>query len=143
MATPDGISGEDWDFVHELALEMLEHSVHEDEAGREDVRRRMLDYLDWLQTKYGSLPSIFATKADYVDDIGKQEELLLRAWDLAEERGDRLNAVEIAHSLAELYLEELKDCTLGARWLDVLKQEVFQPENAALSDEIERLQKLL
>jgi len=143
MPTPDGISSEDWDVVHELALELLEHSVHNDEASRDDLRRRMLDYLEWLTNKYGSLPSILATRADYVDDLAEQEELLLRAWDLAEERGDRFNLVEIAHSLAELYLEEVKDRTLGSRWLNVLKQKSLEPESTALATEIERLQQLL
>src|SRR5689334_9508200 len=125
MATPDGISSEDWDVVHELALESLQHAVNNDDASRDDLRRRILEYLEWLASKYGALPSILATKADYVDDRAEKEELLLRAWDLAAERGDQLNSVEIAHSLAELYLEEMKDRALGARWLNVLKQELF------------------
>ena len=103
----------------------------------------MLEYLDWLTSKYGSLPSILATRADYVDDLAEQEELLLRAWDLAEERGDRFNLVEIAHSLAELYLEEMKERTLGSRWLNVLKQKSLEPESAARTTEIQRLQQLL
>jgi hypothetical protein len=143
MATSDGISSEDWDLVHELAQEIVTNSMNEDEPAREDARKRMLDCLRSLQSKYGSLPSILATSADYVDDLAEREELLLRAWNLTKDRIDRVNAQEIAHSLAELYVQEMKNRTLGTLWLDVLKEEVSEPDDAWLRAEIERLQKLL
>ena len=143
MATSDGISSEDWDLVHELAQEIVTHSMNEDEPAREDARKRMLDCLRSLQLKYGSLPSILATKADFVDDLAEREELLLRAWNLTKDRSDRVNAQEIAHSLAEFYLDEVKNPSLGTLWLDVLKEEVSEPDDAWLRAEIERLRKLL
>jgi hypothetical protein len=143
MATSDGISSEDWDLVHELAQEIVTHLMNEDEPAREDARKRMLDCLRSLQSKYGSLPSILATRADYVDDLAEREELLLRAWNLTKDRIDRVNAQEIAHSLAELYVQEMKNRTLGTLWLDVLKEEVSETDDAWLRAEIERLRKLL
>jgi len=78
-----------------------------------------------------------------VDDLAEREELLLRAWNLTKDRSDRVNAQEIAHSLAEFYLDEVKNPSLGTLWLDVLKEEVSEPDDAWLRAEIERLRKLL
>jgi hypothetical protein len=64
MATSDGMSGEDWDLVHELALEIANA---EDGSPEEELsRNRLLRYLDELEERYGRRPSILATRADYV-----------------------------------------------------------------------------
>jgi hypothetical protein len=52
MTTSDGISAEDWDKVHELAVEVVKSGLPS------DYRTRLLRYLDQLETKYGELPSI-------------------------------------------------------------------------------------
>ena len=63
--TPDGISADDWDQVHELALAIVNA---EEEVEGADHRNRLLKYLRELRSKYGELPSILATEADYVLD---------------------------------------------------------------------------
>ncbi len=115
MTTSDGISSEDWDLLHELALEV----VNAEPGAEEDLcRRRLLDYLDGLESKYGPLPSILATRADYlVDDIPGRLALFSRAYALAAEAGDARNQLHIASSLAVIYIEELEDAAEGSKWL--------------------------
>lgn len=75
MPTSDGISSEDWDKVHELAVEI----VNAGDAQSEVHRSQLLIYLDQLEKKYGELPSILATRADYVAELKHKEALLKRA----------------------------------------------------------------
>ena len=79
------ISGEDWERVQELALDLVNTSDVDDER---IYRRRLLDFLGDLRARYGELPSILATEADYVEDVHASESLLLRAFDLAKQAGD-------------------------------------------------------
>lgn len=104
MATSDGISSEDWDVVHDLALEAVDASVTA--AGETSlVHTRLLEWLDHLETKYGRLVSILATRADYLaENDPRRESLLLEAYRLAERDGDVSNLVELSHSLTEYYL---------------------------------------
>jgi len=113
--TSDGISSKDWEEVHELVLAVVNAS--DDEDGRH--REQLFAYLRKLTSKYGELPSILATQADYVDDSSECERLFLRAFDLAQTRGDRSNVLEISLSLANHYSRDL--CRLGeaSRWLEI------------------------
>ena len=64
-----------------------------------------LSTLDRLEVTYGALPSILATRADYLDDEDpRREELLLQAYALAESRHDTMNLLDVAHSLANCTL---------------------------------------
>jgi hypothetical protein len=135
MSTPDGISTEDWDVVHELAVNL----VNTDEERSEECRARLLRYLDKLEEKYGELPSILATRADYVDDLNAREQLLTRAYSLAENRRDGRNALYLAHSLAELYVEEFKNGSEGRKWLERLRQRLVEVDDSWFAEEYERL----
>jgi predicted DNA-binding protein len=135
MGTPDGISTEDWDIVHELALDI----VNTDGNECEQFKARLLKYLDQLQEKYGDLPSILGTRADYVDDVRQKEQLLTNAYVLAEACEDHLNELEIAHSLAELYVETLKDGRKASKWLEHLRRHVNQTGSSRDRQEYERL----
>jgi hypothetical protein len=105
VTTPDGISTEDWDIVHELIVDLVNAEEGPDE---EECRHRFLKYLDELEDKYGARPSILATRADFiVDDVPRRLELFSRAYALAAEAGDARNQLHVASSLAELYIEEL------------------------------------
>ena len=118
MATSDGIRTEDWDVAHALAVEIVNAG-----SGRADeVRQQLLSYLEMLEQRYGALPSILATRADYLaPDDPAREELLIRAHAAAESRGDTANVVLAAQSLAELFLEwrRLPDAD---RWLTHLRE---------------------
>src|SRR5258706_14717416 len=116
MATPDGISAEDWDRITELSMQIWRH-INDDDA-HERCRLALLNYLDALEVKYGSLPSIVATRADFISEAQtpNREELLARAYALAVERRDRINALYISHSLTDMYLDELRKPVEGRRW---------------------------
>jgi hypothetical protein len=116
--TSDGISAEDWDRVHELALEIVNSDDDEQEG---ESRRQLFAYLDDLTRKYGELPSICATRADYVDQPSESERLLLQAFDLAIGRSDAPNTSSRALSLASLYARGLPDVIAAERWLEIAR----------------------
>jgi len=134
MATSDGISAEDWVVVHELAVEIVNAPDGESSASR----KKLMDYLDTLECRYGPLPSILATRADYLpDDDPAKTELLLSAYRAAQASGDCKNQLLVAGSLADLYLErgELFD---ASRWLERMRSHSVALNNADYS-EYERL----
>ena len=118
--TPDGIEASDWDQVHELALEVVNTSAEGDEAASIAASDRLRHLVDRLQEKYGPLPSLLATRADYVDRPEDREYWLLAAYAQAEHRGDSKNKAFIAESLASFYIEERPDREQGTRWLETL-----------------------
>lgn len=108
--TSDGVSASDWDRVHELAVAIVNAEV--DSSEEETYRKMLLRYLDELTQKYGELPSLLATRADYVDDLAETERLLLHASELAMQIGDTRNACEVALGLrpvaARAWLEKAR-----------------------------------
>jgi hypothetical protein len=111
--TSDGISQQDWDLVHELAVDV----VNAADDDRDQHRHHLLQYLDELEVRYGPRPSILATRADYLDDNDPlREELLRNAHALAESIGDERNLLYVAESLVELYLEK-KQLAQADTWL--------------------------
>jgi len=138
MQTPDGISSEDWDLVHELAIEIVNATKEDEEAA---YRRRLLDYLDELEAKYGALPSILATRADYVDvdDVPSRLDLLLRSYSSAVTRGDVRNQLYVALSLAALYVDELEDVAQGRQWLARAREHLTMAGNEVDVREYERI----
>src|SRR5687767_6692353 len=72
MPTPDGISTEDWDVVHTLAVEIFNASNDQQDV---DLRRRLFDWLDKLEAKYGPLPSSLATRS--IPDHHQQNGILV------------------------------------------------------------------
>src|SRR6185436_8643004 len=100
--------------VHDLALLI----VNTEDEDHDRARERMLAYLSDLTLKYGELPSLLATRADYVEDDNESERLLLRAFDLAVTAGDAANVREIALSIASLYANELAEPIPASRWLE-------------------------
>lgn len=140
MATSDNISTKDWDLVHELALEIANACG---EAEEQISRRRLLKYLDDLEMKYGALPSILATRADYVTDNNEKLQLLNQAFILAEATDDSQNLTEVAHSLAELYVEELGNLSESKKWLSRLATDLKRRPNKRLRKEYDRLSSLI
>ena len=134
MATSDGIISEDWDVIHELAVDIVNAPDNEKPA----YSKKLADYLDSLEHKYGPLPSILATRADYLpDDDPARGDLLLRAYQSAEASGDCQNQLLVAQSLAELHLEkvELFDANRG---LERMRSHLMAMKDAEYS-EYERL----
>lgn len=103
MATSDGISTADWEVVHDLALKIANAEA---ESDTNVYKKQLMLYLDELEAKYGVLPSILATRADYVEDRAEAGALLRQAYTIAAAARDTLNMKEIAESLKELQLED-------------------------------------
>jgi hypothetical protein len=92
-------------------------------------------YLDKLEGSYGPLPSILATRADFLEDYDRKEELLTRAYTAAAKLGDCKNLVDISHSLAELYVEALVDVQQGRKWLDRLDTHLLDCPDSTYADD--------
>lgn len=131
--TPDGISAEDWNKVHELSLAVVNASEERTE------KKQLLAYLDTLEKRYGSLPSILATKADLIDDPHKRLGLYQRAYEAALENSDKLNLALITLSIAEIHVEELEDRKQSEHWLAIFKENIKDHPDEYLKDEYKRL----
>jgi hypothetical protein len=130
MGTSDGISTKDWDIVHELAVEI----VNAPDCEKGHHQNRLLEYLNALEVKYGPRASISATRADYLeDDDPAREELLLRAYALAEARSDAPNLIYVAQSLAEMYVAK-RELPAANRWLNRMREHVVARGDADYSE---------
>ena len=141
--TSDGISDEDWNDVHELAVEIVNHSAVDDHAAEGRARALLVELLDRLDQKYGKRPSLLATRADYVESPNERERLLLSAFSEAERIKDSGNRMLVAESLASLYLEELHNLDQGARWLGVWRHELGDDPERRDRDEVPRFERIL
>jgi hypothetical protein len=123
---PDGISTEDWDEVYWHTVAVV--NAETDEASHA-AKRVILACLDRLEARYGELPSILATRADYVEDEQHQRLLLERAYDLATARGDGFTGLWTALDLVKLHLDgrALAD---AERWL-AKAREHLNPDNSS------------
>lgn len=135
MATSDGITDEDWDTVRGLAVNIVNAPDNE----KAEFCRRLLACLDSLEQAYGPLPSILATRADYLDEGDPmREELLHRAYAAAQAHHDGANLLHIAHSLVEMYLES-KNAVAADRWLHEMRQHLAAGKDSDLKSEYQRL----
>ena len=121
IATSDGISRDDWNIIHVLAVEIANAAMAEDSIAEADARSKMLDHLALLADQYGNKPSILATRADYIDNPAEQVALLEKAYSLAVELADYPNMTLIAHSLSVVLIETLGDIDAGRESLMRLK----------------------
>ena len=141
MGPSDGISKEDWDVVHGLAVDVANASMRDDDEATGASRRHLLEYLDFLQEKYGPLPSILATRASYSDDRTEKLDLLTRAYALADARRDHRSQLYVASSLAELHIEEFRDASEGLRWLRLVRGLLEEVGDSSDVREYERLRR--
>ena len=119
--TSDGITDEDWDPVRELAARIV-NATSEPVGPPKFLAHELPAWLDALQKKYGELPSILATRADYIDDPKTRLRLLESAWLAAQNLADAPNSTFIASSLVEFLFEEARDPVRGREWLDRLAE---------------------
>jgi hypothetical protein len=141
--TPDGIATEDWARVHELSLDVVNASSRDDYKDLEQARKQLQVLLDQLQDRYGPLPSLLATRADYVEDSARREYWLLLAFAEAERLGDKKNLTLISHSLADYYLEHAPDERQATFWLDRLENCLKDHFEAFEAKELARLRSRL
>lgn len=139
MATSDGIRAEDWVKVHDLALEI----VNADGAEEEVKKSLLFMYLDQLEAQYGPLPSILATRADYLEDEEDRVQLFLRAYSLAGTLHDPVSQLHVAHSLTDLYLQDLQDWSQGEIWLEHLGTHLEQITDSDYREDYARFREML
>ncbi len=118
--TSDGISIADWEVATDYAAQIANAACADDDQLAADLTAKFLRYLDELEFKYGKLPSILATRSDYLDDPAQRVALLGEAYGLAEHLDDRRNSTLIAASLAEVFIKESLNVPLARKWLAVL-----------------------
>jgi hypothetical protein len=123
--------------------EIVNAAADDDNERENKAKLKLHSVLDELETRYGALPSILATRADYVDDLHLQETLLLRAYSEAKSRSDARNMVWVASSLAALYAEELQDYGSARRWIDALRANLVLYPDDRESEELNRLKTLV
>ena len=137
--TSDGISSEDWDRLHDLALKIVNAPDDEDQVWLDELFRCLAQ----LREKYGEKASLLATEADYLEDRKDAERLFLKAFDIAISAGDADNISEIALSIADLYASELKDVQSASRWLEIaashLPDDVDRTEYEMIAEALDRL----
>ncbi|SRR6266496_5099616 len=145
--TSDGISTEDWDVVKDLSARIANAVVGNDSRANAVLTRELFQYVATLEARYGSLPSILATKADYTDDLSLREKLLERGWHEAKKIGDKANLVFISSSLAALFINELCRVQAGKKWLSLLEEALEShwdddehEEYRRLSEDIQKLE---
>jgi hypothetical protein len=128
--TPDGISTSEWDRVHELALEIANTSKQDDTVLPDAKTEEMLSYLRELRIRYGDLPSILGTLADYTDDEVERYDQYARATAEARRIGDDKNLLILLESILELQSLDRKQRVFWERQLEALKVEPAAPDNS-------------
>ena len=116
--TSDGITKKDWSKIHRLAVKVVNSYAIKDEARASHSAKQVLEELDILEKKYGILPSILATRADYVIGVRARLRLLRAAFAKAVEIKDVRNQLSIASSLTE-YFADRKQIKLASEWLKI------------------------
>lgn len=141
MGTADGIEDNDWEHVKELAARLCDAA---EGSEQETISfSELFEYLDELENKYGPLPSILATRGDFVDDYEKKESLLSRAYAAAVAIGDRKNALYIAHSMTALYMDELVSLEEARQWLDRLDRHLLDIHDSTYADDAQKFRRRL
>ena len=138
-STSDDISREELERILELEIEIVNASAKEDSAMVRICERRLFEYLDDLETKYGPLPRILDRRADFTDDPMVRLTLYNQAYVLADARGDVCNQLCIASSLGRLYIEDFRNVKEGQRWLDVVKEHLKRTGDDTDVEEYEEL----
>jgi|ERR1041384_737323 hypothetical protein len=100
--TPGGIPVSEWDRVHELAVEVANASMQDDDVVSDAKTEEMLCYLRELRVRHGDLPSILGTLADYTDDELERYDLYARGVAEARRLSDGKNLMILLESILEL-----------------------------------------
>ena len=119
MPTRDGISEEDWAKVRAIAVDIANRAGHDLDTNM--LENHLQECLDQLELKYGMLPSILATRADYADDPIESLTLYKAAYAKACEVDNKYEKTDISSSIAEMYIETIKDDVQGREWLGKLE----------------------
>lgn len=83
---------------------------------------KLVSLINRLRLKYGDLPVLLSTKADFIDDFDERILLYEKTIELAEEPEDTAYIIQSVESLVEIYVYELRDYEKGAKWLTELER---------------------
>lgn len=119
--TSDGIALRHWDKIYELSLEITNASGRDDLIMAEIQREYLFDALDDLEAIYGKVPSLLATKGDFMPEGQDPVPFWTEAYALAVERDDPKNQLLTASSLADYYFEK-KQFDFSLKWIDAGEQ---------------------
>ena len=135
IMTPDGISTDDWDRVHEVVVEVVNASAIEDNVLCDHYKERLFGILDELESIYGRIPGVLATRADFTDEptvaIALHEEALAVAIDPISSRLSLQSLIrlkidgrhdETSTATLLLELERLTDTDRSSSDLDELRE---------------------
>ncbi|CEI78109.1 hypothetical protein F8135_23735 [Pseudomonas aeruginosa] len=122
MTTSDGITDSDWESIIISAEEIAELTGREIDA--RFAQKKILSQLDRLEKKYGRLPTILSTKADYIDSTDERLSLLKEAYITADEIQDKKNKVFISGSIIEIYLELPEKKSFAQYWLEKFESDL-------------------
>ncbi|MEG3768904.1 hypothetical protein [Alteromonas sp. 14N.309.X.WAT.G.H12] len=135
--TSDGISKKDWNQVEDLVANIVNLSAIEKPTVK--AKKELFDFLDILEQKYGRVPSVLATKADYEDSPYISLSLLKEAYTTAFEMSDFKNMSYISVSLAELYKDSNRE-SLARFWLEIARKDSKLYSDDFVIDSIEELE---
>ena len=138
--TSDGISNEDWIVVQQYAADICNQSA--EGLNSAFLEKKLVAFLGELEVKYGRLPSILSTLADYCDDVNLSLSLNKEAFVSASEISDFKNMSLISSILTELYLEEMIDMDKAKYWIGVLRECLNKFQDDDLMETFSELQKL-
>ncbi|MEM9988050.1 MAG: hypothetical protein AAF723_00915 [Pseudomonadota bacterium] len=129
MPTSDGISDSDWDLVQQQAEYIADANL----KGTDDrlLTSNLLQLLQTLERKYGRLPSLLATQADFVPDKTKELSLLKEAYIISMETNDNKNKTYISDSIVQWYLDNGYEKEILKFWLDRLLDDLKNHKDTA------------
>jgi hypothetical protein len=116
------VSANEWRSIKKLASDVANAMARDNIKGANEARLNLLKALSFLEKKYGRIPSLLATKADYIEDDKKRISLLHAAYKLARRNADKLNIVLICSSLADFHITEAFDKKMEKNGCSVSKK---------------------
>ncbi len=139
------IQAEEWKKIRDLAS-AVSRAAKDDNYPLSHIHcRTLIDFLDSLQDKYGPLPRILATKADYMEDDEIRLCLYEKAFEISETEHNHMECVFIADSLILLYLEDIDvpNYEMAHRWLKRMEFSLRNCPDEHFSQAAERYRSLI
>lgn len=115
------LSRNEWGEIQGLSYAIANASSLEDNLTNDTLTKELLYKLDRLKLKYGALPILLSTRADYIENINERLKLYKQAFYGALETIDKQCVTQSAESIAELYVDEMRDYNNGNIWLKKLR----------------------
>ncbi len=137
------IHKKDWEKVTTLACNFANAVEEHNEKLSCRYRNRIHKLLNNLMEKYGELPSLLATKADYTENIREKLPLLRKSYSLALKAKDHPNLTWVSSSIAEIYIDELKNLRSGRHWVSLLEKHLQFHSDDEEKNHLQKLKKQL